>query len=297
VTAPLTTFGTDLRTVAGGDLEHPITASGPLDVRESMRDAEDMRQRLLREIDDAVAAREALNHRGPVVAALRRELRADPSVAIPGLDPAGLLVPAEGVLAGDWFDIIETPDGRLGMLCVDVAGHGPLAGLVALRLKYAMASTLRSGAGVRAAIEAAAMVLADEGERFATAVAITVAPTGDLVWCNAGHPTPFIVLPGGSVERLEPTGPLVSGLGGTWTVGRATLPERGTLVVMSDGILESRGTDGRELSEVWGDADVATIVNGAPDARGAIEQLAAAARARAAKWRSDDVTLVAVRRA
>jgi CHASE3 domain sensor protein len=296
VTMPLARFGHDLRAVAEGDLEHTIPASGPPDVAATMRDAEDMRRRLVREVDDAVAAREALDHRGPVVAALRRELRASSDAIVPGLDAAGLLIPAAGVLAGDWYDLGELPDGRLGLICVDVAGHGPLAGLVALRLKYAMTSSLRSGSGVRAAVEAAAHVLREEGERFATAVALTLSTTGEVAWCSAGHPTPFIVSVGGEVERLVPTGPLVSGLGGAWTVGRAMLPSRGTLVVMSDGMLESRDKAGVELAEVWGDAELATLVNGCDDARGVTEQLAAEARARAAHWRSDDVTIVAVRR-
>ncbi len=296
VTEPLTAFSGDLRSVAEGDLEHRIGAVGPPDIAQTTRDAEDMRQRLLREVDDAIAAREALDHRGPVVAALRRELRAAGHAAVPNLDAAGLLIPAEGVLAGDWFDLMELPDGRLGLVCVDVAGHGPLAGLAALRLKYVMTSALRSGSGVRSAIEAAAMVMEEEDERFATAVAVTVSSYGEIAWCSAGHPTPFVVARDGLVDRLAPTGPLVSGLGGTWTVGRGSLPVGGTLVVMSDGVLESRGTDGRELSEVWGDADVAGIVNDSADARGATEQLAAAARARAAKWRVDDVTVVAIRR-
>jgi serine phosphatase RsbU (regulator of sigma subunit) len=296
VTTPLNGLSRDLQAVSEGDLEHPIGVTGPPDIAQTMRDAEDMRQRLLREVDDAVAAREALDHRGPVVAALRRELRASGHADVPHLDAAGLLIPAEGVLAGDWFDLVELPDGRLGMVCVDVAGHGPLAGLAALRLKYVMTSALRSGSGVRAAIEAAALAMDEEDERFATGVAVTVSSYGEIAWCSAGHPTPLVVARDGLVDRLAPTGPLVSGLGGTWTVGRGSLPVGGTLVVMSDGILESRGTDGRELSEVWGDADVAGIVNDAPDARAATEQLAAAARARAAKWRVDDVTVVAIRR-
>jgi serine phosphatase RsbU (regulator of sigma subunit)/CHASE3 domain sensor protein len=296
VTLPLASFGRDLRQVAGGDLEHRIPSSGPPDVADAMRDAEDMRQRLLREVDDAIAAREALNHRGPVVAALRRELRASAGADVPGLEASGLLVPAEGVLAGDWYDLLDLPDGRLGAICVDISGHGPVAGLAALRLKYAMDAALRSGAGPRAAVEAAALVMDGEAERFAAAVVVTIAPTGELAWCSAGHPTPMIVSSGGEVERLDPTGPLVTGLGGTWTIGRGTLPVGGTLVVMSDGILESRDADGVELSEVWGDADVARIVNDAASPRDAAEQLAAAARARAARWRTDDVTVLAIRR-
>lgn len=296
VNQPLEELSGDLQRVAGGDLEHRIAAVGSPDVERTARDADNMRLQLVHEIDEAVAAREALDHSGPVVAALRRELRAPVDVAIRDLDVAGLLIPAEGVLAGDWFDVAELPDGRLGLICVDVAGHGPLAGLAALRLKYAMTSAMRSGSGVRGAIEVAANTLSSDYERFATALALTVATNGEIAWCSAGHPTPVIVADDGTSLRLAPTGPLVSGLGGTWSVDRGVLPSGGTLMVMSDGLLESRGTDGREFSEVWGNHDLATVVNDADSARDAVEQVAAAARARAADWRVDDVTVIAIRR-
>lgn len=296
VTDPLDRLATDLRQVRDGDLEHPIGATGPPDLAATARDAEEMRQRLVKEIDEAVAAREALDQRGPVVAALRRELRATSTSQIPGLETAGLLVPAEGVLAGDWFSTVVLSDGRLAVLMVDVSGHGPLAGLMALKLKYAMTAAVESGGGPRAAIEAGAGVLAHESEQFATAVVLTVTGTGEVTWCNAGHPAPTILGRRATSDRLGPTGPVLSGLGGTWTLGKARMASDATLLVVSDGLLESRDADGVELAEAWGDSRLAALVRDAPSMRGAIEAIAAAARERADRWRVDDLTIVGLRR-
>ena len=296
VTEPLASLAADLRRVTDGDLEHQIAAVGPPDVAATSRDAEDMRQHLLREIDEAVAAREALDQRGPVVAALRRELRASTSSQIPGLETAGLLVPAEGVLAGDWFASLVLTDGRLAVLMVDVSGHGPLAGLTALKLKYAMTASLEAGGGPRSAIEAGAAVLANEIEQFATAVVLTVTSAGDVTWCNAGHPAPTVLGRRSTSERLGTTGPLLSGLGGTWTLGKARMATDATLLVVSDGLLESRDADGVQITEAWTDEDLASLVREASTTRAAIESIAAAARARADEWRVDDLTIVAIHR-
>ncbi|MTA66653.1 MAG: HAMP domain-containing protein, partial [Actinobacteria bacterium] len=75
VTQPLIDVAADLRQVADGDTTHQIRTTGPAEIAQTAQDAEDMRRRLMREIDEAIAAREALDQRGPVVAALRRELQ------------------------------------------------------------------------------------------------------------------------------------------------------------------------------------------------------------------------------
>jgi signal transduction histidine kinase len=54
---PLSALRREVRVVAGGDLEHPVTASGPVDIIELGDDAELMRRRMLSEYSAAVDAR------------------------------------------------------------------------------------------------------------------------------------------------------------------------------------------------------------------------------------------------
>ena len=298
VTTPLLALAEDLRTVTDDDLNHRVAERGPAEIAQTAHDAESMRRSLVHQIDEAVAAREALEQRGPVVAALRRELQGpvdQPTHSIPGIQTAGLLLPAEGVLAGDWFSTLVLADGRLAAVMVDVSGHGPAAGLTALKLKYAMTTVLSTGAGPRAAVEAAAAVMIDEQERFATAIAVTVSGAGDLVWCNAGHPEGWIV-GGGDGQRVSVTGPLISALGGTWSQERTSLAVGATVILCSDGLTESRDTHGVMLGDAWSDQNIADLNRGTDSARSALESIAAAARERAATWRVDDLALLALRR-
>lgn len=299
VTQPLIDIAADLREVTHGELKHRIQSTGPAEIAQTAQDAEAMRQRLVNEIDEAVAAREALDQRGPVVAALRRELQSRvnaSTLTIPGLETAGLLLPAEGVLAGDWFSTLVLADGRLAVVMVDVSGHGPLAGLIALKLKYAMTACLEAGGSPRAVLEAGAHVLSGESERFATAVVITMTGSGEVAWANAGHIEPLIIDRHTVTQRLTKTGPILSALGGQWSMDKTRLPSDSLLLITSDGLSESRDIDNVELSDAWSDETFAELTANKDSVRGSIESLAAAARERADRWRIDDLTIVGIRR-
>ncbi|MFC1435751.1 ATP-binding protein [Streptacidiphilus sp. N1-3] len=61
VNAPLERLTAQVRTVAGGDFTHPITASGPADLRRLARDVEAMRERLAHELATSQTARDAVD--------------------------------------------------------------------------------------------------------------------------------------------------------------------------------------------------------------------------------------------
>ncbi|MFF3617009.1 CHASE3 domain-containing protein [Streptomyces sp. NPDC002580] len=50
ITVPLTQLGSDARTIAGGDFGHPITPTGPADLRRVSAEIDFMRRRLVREL-------------------------------------------------------------------------------------------------------------------------------------------------------------------------------------------------------------------------------------------------------
>jgi signal transduction histidine kinase len=69
VTAPLAILSADARRVAQGDLDHPLTPTGTADLRQLGADVEDMRQRLVGELESVAGARRQLDEQA---AALRR---------------------------------------------------------------------------------------------------------------------------------------------------------------------------------------------------------------------------------
>ncbi|WP_131796284.1 PP2C family protein-serine/threonine phosphatase, partial [Candidatus Protofrankia datiscae] len=174
--------------LARGGYDRAVLRNGPAEMAELGEGLDAMRLRVLA----------AIGQQGPTVAALRDALTASVT-EIPGMRIAGRIIPAEGLLAGDWYDTFELPDGRLGFTVGDAAGHGPVAGVHALLVKQLLAAALLTEATPDEAIQQVQRCLGDTGEMFATAfVAIVDLETGLVEYANAGHPWPVIVRnPGG----------------------------------------------------------------------------------------------------
>ena len=297
VRAPISRLRRHLRLAATpGEHDAVIVPDGPSEIRDLGSDAEALRRALVHEIDESDAAREALEQEGPVVDAIRRELTARAEVGPAGVQIAGVLRPAEGVLAGDFWDRIPLPDGRAAAVICDVSGHGPRAGIVAMRLKTSITLGLIAGQDPPQILHRACDAFADEPGRFATVVILLADPrTGRLDWVNAGHPAPRVVRADGTIERLDPTGPMVSWLIGGWTSGSMLLGPRDLCLAFTDGILESRDADGQELGDVDLDARIRAAAEASSDPAEVTAQVLAAVRERADDLGRDDVTLVALR--
>ncbi len=273
-----------------------IVPTGPPELRDLGAEAEGLRRALVHEIDEATAAREALEQESPVVEAIRRELSARTEATPLGVTIAGVLRPAEGVLAGDFWDRIPLTDGRASAVICDVSGHGPRAGIVAMRLKTSITLGLVAGQDPPQILHRACDAFADDPGRFATAVILIAdTATGNVQWVNAGHPAPRIIRADGTIERLSTTGPMISWLGGTWTMGTAHLNPSDVVLAFTDGILESRDLAGAELGDDDLDTHLRTAAEQGNDPAEVIAQVLATVRERADDLGRDDVTLVALR--
>jgi serine phosphatase RsbU (regulator of sigma subunit)/CHASE3 domain sensor protein len=297
VLVPIRRLRGQLRVAATpGAHDSVIVPDGPPEIRDLGSDAEALRRALVREIDEADAAQEALEQEGPVVEAIRRELaaRTDPGPA--GVSVSGVLRPAEGVLAGDFWDRMTLPDGRAAAVICDVSGHGPRAGIVAMRLKTSITLGLIAGQDPAQILHRSCDTFADEPSRFATVVLLVADPQrGTLEWVNAGHPAPRVVRADGSIQRLDPTGPMVSWLVGSWSTRITPLGPGDVCLAFTDGILESRDPDGQEL----GDDELDELLRrAAADGADPVEVTArvlAEVRARTDDLGRDDLTLVGIR--
>lgn len=247
ITRPVNALGEAVREVARGQLRHTIPATGPPDLAELGHDVDAMRERLLDVIDEASEAREALASRGMIVLALRDELAHGPLDLHEGLHIAARFQPAEGVVAGDWFDVVDLGGGRLAVALFDVSGHGAEAGVFALKTKYLTLGALRNGMSPAHSLRWLASQLGDTGDHFLTGVIVEIdATAGRLVYASAGHP-PVLVSEGASVTALVPTGPLLGPLDATWTEAEARLLPGENLIIYSDGLIEAQGADGAEF--------------------------------------------------
>lgn len=297
ITQPLDELRRSVAQVAGGDLDHQIQPVGPPELAEVAQGVENMRRRILTELDDADRARGALARRGLVVLTLRDELAASKAPLPAGWQVASRFDPAEGILAGDWWDAMALRDDRMALALVDVAGHGAATGVYALRTKQLVLAALRQGYDPGAAWSWVHDHLGDSGEQFLTGVAITLdTKTGACRWASAGHPDMLLVHPRASeVHHLEATGPIVGPIPPGWETADAQIPVGGVLIAYTDGLIEARDAQGEQFGV---DRLVEVVRRAARDGGPAeiADACIAAARKHAAGTFLDDVTVVAVGR-
>jgi sigma-B regulation protein RsbU (phosphoserine phosphatase) len=294
-TIPLDDLRRSVAQVAGGDLDHEIEGVGPPELEEMAVGIENMRRRILTELGEGDRARGALARRGLVVLTLRDELAPSKVALATGWSVAGRFEPAEGIIAGDWWDVVDLGDGRTALALVDVAGHGAATGVYALRTKQLVMAALREGLGPAEVWSWVQRAMGDTGEQFLTGALVVLDPsTGRCRWSSAGHPDLLLVNPTRPIARLEASGPVCGGIPGPWDEEEAMVEPGGFLVAYTDGLTEPRNADGEE----FGVDRLLEVVRRSSDstADGLADACVAAARRHAAGRFTDDVTLVVLGR-
>ncbi|MQS06716.1 SpoIIE family protein phosphatase [Streptomyces sp. IF17] len=164
---------------------------------------------------------------------------------------------AQALLGGDFYDVVQTPDGTVHVLIGDVSGHGPDEAALGVGLRIAWRTLVVTGVtGARQLRKLEEILIAERmGEQiFATLTGVALAPdrrSARVV--RAGHPG-LLVHHAGRVEWMEaPGGPalglLPAGLA-AWTIHDMELPAGGGLVLFTDGLFEGRiGPGGERLGE------------------------------------------------
>ncbi|MDT9594228.1 SpoIIE family protein phosphatase [Nocardioides zeae] len=170
-----------------------------------------------------------------------------------GLEVAARYLPAATLqMGGDWWDAFEVSPGRAVLVLGDVAGHGVEAASTMVQLRTALRAYLYAGAGPAVALDQLDALMRNVlPDRFATAlVACVDLATGQVDLAGAGHLPPLLVTPEGTVDLEIDARPLL----GFEAVGAPTttfLLEPGqTLLLFSDGLVERRGVDMDERTDV-----------------------------------------------
>jgi PAS domain S-box-containing protein len=179
---------------------------------------------------------------------LQRSLLPERLPQLPGLSVAARYLPAasEAEVGGDWYDVLPTPSGGVGLVMGDVAGKGLAAASMVGRLRSALrAYALEGHPPARVVEQLNRLIWTEEEEsQMATLVYAVVDPMAEeLRWVNAGHPPPLLLSDGRPPHFL-------SG-GSSVPLGVLPFPEfeeasahidQGTTVVLyTDGLVERPG--------------------------------------------------------
>jgi len=177
-----------------------------------------------------------------------------PKVApqLPRFDIAGAVFPAEET-AGDYFDFIAMPDGRLGLVVGDVAGHGLGPALLIAELRACLRLLSGQETETGGILERANLFLAADLEdfRFVTLFFAALDPQQSRFTCAAAGHVAYLLRANGSVESLESTGYPLGLMDSTTfgTHGPIDLCPGDLLLINTDGFPEARTGD-QELFSV-----------------------------------------------
>lgn len=248
------------------------------------------------ERDRALRAYEALEQSAVLALQVRAELADESVIAPPGWSLASALRPAEGVVAGDCFDVGLVDATTMYVVMIDVTGHGAVAALHALKAKAQVRAAVKSGLPPGRALAWLAQHQRDDrADEMLTAFVATIdVGTGACRYANAGHP-PALVATATSCVELARTGPLMGAFDdASWSTASASVPPGATLLLYTDGVTEACG-QGRERFGEERLHQALTETAGAPAGVGVADLLARLDRFRVGAL-TDDVSIVALRR-
>jgi serine phosphatase RsbU (regulator of sigma subunit) len=170
-----------------------------------------------------------------------------------GWQLAAALRPARQT-SGDFYDVLELPDGRLGLVIADVADKGTGAALF-MALSRTLLRTFAFEYPERpekALYAANRRILSDSrSSMFVTAFYGILDPArATLRYCNAGHNPPYLLRVGTGPLPLRNTGiPLGIVEDAAWTTETVALEAEDLLVLYTDGVSEAQNWAG-EFFEV-----------------------------------------------
>jgi PAS domain S-box-containing protein len=179
---------------------------------------------------------------------LQRSLLPDRLPQLPGLAVAARYLPAasEAEVGGDWYDVLPTPSGGVGLVMGDVAGKGLAAASMVGRLRSALrAYALEGQPPARVVEQLNRLIWTEEGDgQMATLIYVVLDPAADeLRWVNAGHPPPLLLSDGAQPSFLEGGSSVPLGVlpFPEFEEATAAIDPGATVLLYTDGLVERPG--------------------------------------------------------
>lgn len=165
-------------------------------------------------------------------------------------------------IGGDYFDYVELPNGRVGVVVADVVGHGVAAAMYMAKLAAETKFCLASEPDLARAIEKLNDSMSRLGvERFVTYLLVVIDPNSNLISIvNAGHMPPIVrrAIDGSLIEPGEEESglPIAIDEGMEYEMTTCPFHEGDLAVLYTDGVNEAMDADDEE----WGIEPLRQIV-------------------------------------
>ena len=244
---------------AYGDMENIRTAMnrGAFDFVTKPVDFGDLKVTVERTVENLMLWREALSSRDKLVA-VQHELGVAQSMqqnilpqtfpTTENFDVYAHMVAARSV-GGDFYDVYDLGNGRLGVVIADVSDKGVPAAMFMMASRTLLKACAFCSTSPSQVLGQVNEMLSENNDAmtFVTLLYGIYDPeTRDFTYSNAGHNFPIVVRPGPSVELLESTGGIALGIEGEFPFQEETTTlEPGSMIVLyTDGVSEAEREDG-----------------------------------------------------
>ncbi|MDJ0382770.1 SpoIIE family protein phosphatase [Streptomyces sp. G-G2] len=207
---------------------------------------------------------------------------------------------AQALLGGDFYDVVQTPDGATHAVVGDVSGHGPAEAALGVCLRVAWRAFVMAGARGQELLDLLEKILVAERsgpEIFATLVALTRPAGADRICVQrAGHPG-FLIRSSEGVRLQAVDGGPALGImpdwDSAWPVTEVPMEPSGAVMLFTDGLIEGRVGAGPVRLEEQGLLDIARHHTELP-ADAFVDALIHTAQSLAADWGglADDVAVL-----
>ena len=164
---------------------------------------------------------------------------------VDGLTTAARYVPAghSAEIGGDWFEGAVLDDDQYAVVVGDVTGHGLAAAADMALIRGIVTALLHDGAEVSEVFARTSRLLRRRPDTVLATAALAVIDRtrSSITYATAGHPSPLIVGPDGSVARLDDANAPILGIGSeVRRSATAPFPVGSALVMFTDGLVERR---------------------------------------------------------
>jgi len=161
------------------------------------------------------------------------------------------MAPARNV-GGDFYDLLQLDDGRIGLAVADVSDKGVPAALFMMSTRTLLKGAAIGHEGPGDVLREVNDLLneSNESAMFVTVLYGVYDPaTREFTYANGGHNTPLVVHADGSSTELPLTGGVALGVMPElpYDQGTVTLAPDDTVVLYTDGVTEAMNADGDEF--------------------------------------------------